>query len=374
MKFRIEQRTFEELLVNVAPAIPRRPPLPLLAAVEISAADTDRVTASVYDFEVAARASGTATAVVEAGSALVSGRLLAEVARLLPPTHPVEVFTDATDLHVGCEEIAFTLPLLPIDDYPALPPVPDVIGTVAGRELDDAVQAVTSAAGKDDTLPMLTGVKVEFHPSHLRLVATDRFRIGIRDVGWSPGARIAGEQQVHSVVVPAKALSEAVRTLQCAEINVAASSGDGVLGLRSEASHRTLRLMDQQFAPYDRHLIEDYSTSASVSTSELTTAVKRVALMATGHAQILLAVSDSSVELTAGGPTDGRARQMLPCSVSGEPTTVAFNAKFLIDALGASDSATTTIGLNGPTRAATFRPEPRTNTDRHILMPVRLPT
>ena len=126
-----------------------------------------------------------AAEVSETGTVLVSGRLLAEISRALP-AKPVEMVLDGTKVSVTCGASRFTLLTMPVEDYPALPAMPDVIGTVAGDQLAEAVAQVPVAARRDDTLPLLTGVRMEIEGDTMALLATDRYRLALRELRWTP--------------------------------------------------------------------------------------------------------------------------------------------------------------------------------------------
>ena len=141
------------------------------------------------------------------GQALVSGRLLAEITRSLPP-HPVDVALDGARLTISCASARFTLPTMPVEDYPRLPDMPATAGTVDGTLFATAVAQAAVAAGRDDTLPMLTGVRVEIVGDKLTLAATDRYRLAVRELEWQPTSDLDVQ-----VLVPARALADAAKSL-----------------------------------------------------------------------------------------------------------------------------------------------------------------
>jgi len=184
MKFAVDRDVLADAVAWTARAVPTRPPVPVLAGVLIDASADGTVTLSSFDYEVSAR--GTFPATVEReGSVLVSGRLLREIANALPHK-PVEFTLDGTKVSVTCGASRFTLATMPVDQYPSLPEMPEQSGTVDGATLQAAVAQVTSAASRDETLPILTGVRMEIEGSTISLLATDRYRLALRELPWKP--------------------------------------------------------------------------------------------------------------------------------------------------------------------------------------------
>ena len=181
MKFRVERDVFAEAVAWAARSLPTRPPLPVLAGLLIDAEDGG-LTLSSFDYEVSARVEVPAE-VSEPGSILVSGRLLADITRSLPD-RPVEVATEESDrkAQLVCGTSRFSLQTLPREDYPSLPAMPDAAGTLPGDVFAAAVAQVAVAVGRDDTLPVLTGIRVEFEGDRLVLAATDRYRLAVREL------------------------------------------------------------------------------------------------------------------------------------------------------------------------------------------------
>ena len=205
MRFVVERDALAEAVAWIARSLPSRPVLPVLSGLLLQAAPGG-LTLSCFDYEVSARVSIDAE-VAEPGTALVPGRLLAEITRSLPG-HPVEV-DDADDVTLTCGPASFSLVTLPIADYPRLPELPRLAGTVDGGVFATAIGQVTPAASRDDTLPVITGVNLEIEGDTITLVATDRYRLAIRELGWHP-AHAPGRS---TLLVPAKTLADAARMM-----------------------------------------------------------------------------------------------------------------------------------------------------------------
>jgi DNA polymerase-3 subunit beta len=317
----------------------------------------------------------------EPGRVLVPGRLLADIVRALP-AQPVEMRLEGTRVVLTCGAARFTLPTLPVEDYPALPAMPTTAGSLESDVFAAAVAQVALAAGRDDTLPVLTGVRIEIEGDQLTLAATDRYRLAVRTLPWKPGTPGLSA----TALVPARTLAETAKALTGGpEVLLALStggSGEGMIGFEGGGRRTTSRLLEGEFPKYRSLLPNESSAFAEVSTAPLVEAVKRVALVAARNAPVRLSFSADGVVLEAGGQDDAQASERLECgwqsSELGE-MSIAFNPQYLLDGLGAVDSDATTLSFTGPTRPAVLTgkrhsdTEPTSTADyRYLLMPVRL--
>ncbi|MGW4244374.1 DNA polymerase III subunit beta [Nocardia sp. NPDC004722] len=370
MKLRVERGALAEALSVVGAAVPRRPSIPVLAGIRIRA-EADSASVAGFDHEISSRSDIGGAEVAEPGTVLVSGRLLSEIAWALP-AHPVELRANEARLEILCGQSRFDLPLMAVEDYPELPTLPASAGTVDCAALREAVAQVAVAAGRDDTLPMLTGINVEFHSAFLRLVSTDRFRIAIRDLPWQPATPL--DDRSAGLLVPARAFTEIAKALSGPQIDIAACPNRTILGLRTGDQHHTLRTLDLPYAPYQRYLEDRRTATARLATAALLEAIKRVSLLSPRGTQIELTCSPTAIRLSAGDTTEGTAQETIPCEFEGDPVTVVFNPRYLLEGVTATHAESIELALNGPTRAATLRAD---HEDRpgltYVLMPVRPP-
>ena len=207
MKFRVERDVLADAVTWVARGLPNRPPVPVLAGVLIEASDEGTLTLSAFDYEVSAKIT-VAAEVAESGTVLVLGRLLADISRNLPD-RPIDVRTDGNKVEVTCGSSRFSLLLMPADDYPTLPSSPAISGTIAGDVFTQAVAQVAIAADRGDTLPILTGLRVEIEHDKITLLATDRYRLAMRELTWNPEATDAS----HISMFRARTLSRTLISL-----------------------------------------------------------------------------------------------------------------------------------------------------------------
>jgi DNA polymerase-3 subunit beta len=377
MKIRVERDGLADAVAWVARSLPSRPPVPVLGGVLLDAGsdegDTgDALTVSGFDYEVSAQVGVPAT-IAAGGKTLVSGRLLADITKALP-NHPVEIAVDGARVSITCGSAKFSLPTMPVEDYPALPEMPQRAGALAGEVFAEAVSQVAIAAGKDDTLPMLTGVRVEFNGGKLTLVATDRFRLAMREFEWEPADEVDT-----AVLVPARNLADAAKTLGGAgsTVELSLASGDGLLGLSGTGRRTTSRLLDAEFPKYRQLLPAEHNAAAIIEVSSLQDAIKRVSLVAERGTQVRLEFSDGGLRLTAGGDDEGSAEEELPVEFTGDPVTIAFNPGYLLDGLAAVRTDRAHLSFTTPSRPALIKPVGEDGSVAegylYLLMPVRLP-
>lgn len=372
MKLRVERDGFADAVAWAARILPQKAALPVLAGLRLEVGTDGALELSGFDYEVSAQAQVEAT-VAEAGAILVPGRLLAEIVRSLPP-QPIDLATDGSRVVVTCGSARFTLPTLPLEEYPTLPVMPTATGTVGSDAFAAAVSAVAIAAGRDDALPVLTGIRVEIEGEQVTLAATDRYRLAIRTLRWAP---IDPSLQT-TALVPARTLAEAAKSLTSgAEVTLslaADNAGEGLFGLAGAQRATTSRLLDGEFPKY-RSLLPDSSTAtATVDAAALMDAVRRVALVASRTSPVRLSFSPDGVSLEAGGVDEAEAHEALPGGFEGEPLTIAFNATYLLDGLSSLDSDEAQLAFTGPTKPAvlTGKPGDSATDHRYLLMPVRL--
>lgn len=374
MRFRVERDHLADSVAWAARSLPSRPSLPVLAGLLLSVAD-DVLTLSSFDYEVSARVEVPCD-VAEAGTMLVSGRLLADIARSLP-AQPVNVAIEGTRAIITCGRSSFTLPTLPIEDYPQLPSMPQSSGSVDGAVFAAAVAQVAIAAGRDDTLPTLTGIRMEIDGANVTLAATDRYRLAVREFVWRPDQTGA---QAHALV-PARTLADTAKSLAGADqVTIAlghGGSGEGLIGFEGHGRRTTTRLLDGEFPKYRTLLPSEASSVAQVDTAALIDAVKRVSLVAERNTPVRLHFSGSEVILRAGTGDDAQANEAVEASVEGDGLEIAFNHTYLLDGLAAVDAPVTAFSFTQPNRPAVLtgvrESEPAAGDDyRYLLMPVRL--
>ena len=393
MKIQVDRDALADAVAWTARALPARPAIPVLACMRLHAGEG--LTLSSFDYDVSAQASVPVVA-EEEGTVLVSGRLLAEITRSLP-ARPVEISADATRATLTCGSATFTLLTMPVEDYPTLPDMPPAAGSVGSDAFASAVSQSATAAARDDTLPGLTGIRIEIENDTLTLVCTDRYRLAVRELRWNP----VRPGLSASVLVPARALLDTARSLTSgAEVLIALGlpgeggrAGDGMIGFEGGGRRTTTRLLGGEFPPYRALLPGNPAAVGELATAAFSEAVKRVALVAERNTALRLSFSPGQAVLEAGTGDEAQATEVLEASYEfhGDPDgaqsdaggfrpeglEAAFNPQYLLDGLSAIDSDTARLAFTSPGKAVliTGKPGPDAETDfRYLLMPIRLGT
>jgi DNA polymerase-3 subunit beta len=373
VKFRLERDVLADAVAWAARTLPNRPTVPVLAGLRVDAADGE-VTFSSFDYEVSGRVSVPGE-VADPGTALVSGRLLADIARALP-NRPVDFAADSSKVSITCGNARFSLLLLPLEEYPALPVQPEASGTVDGALFADAVSQVAIAAGRDDMLPTLTGVRVEIEGERVVLAATDRYRLAVRELAWRPTRTDVSAR----ALVPARTLLDAAKTLGGGDVTLAlaGTDQDSLIGLSGGGRQTTSRLIDGEWVPnYERLFPAEPTTIARVEMSALIESAKRVALVAERNTPIHLSFEDEQVTLEAGSGDDAQASEALAASVEGPAIKTGFNPQYLQDGLQAIDAPFVYLSFTDPKKAAVLQGAESLEADpiteyRYLAMPVRV--
>ena len=386
MKIRLERDVLAEAVQWAARSLPLRPSVPILAGLLVRA-ESEGVTFSSFDYETSAQIHVKA-AVADEGQALVSGRLLADISRSLP-AKPVDITADDNKMELICGSARFTLQTLPVADYPSLPAMPEATGTVPSAAFAQAVAQVVVAAGRDELLPVFTGVRVEIDDDTISLLATDRYRMALKVLNWNPSR----PQVSATALVPARVLSDTSRSMTAGEeVTLSLSDGgvgDGIIGFQGHgpAGERqtTTRLLDGEF-PKVRHIMDTPALmNVRVSTAEAIAAAKRVALVAERNTSLRMLMSDGFVTLEAATGDQAQASEAIEATIDqpggGDPAVIAagFNPNYLLDALGAFDTPYVNFAFTAPSKPcqltglADLDSTPLTDY-RHVIMLMRLPS
>ncbi|WP_084955428.1 DNA polymerase III subunit beta [Thermoactinospora rubra] len=364
MKFRVNRDVLAEAVAWAARVLPTRPAAPVLSGLLLEAGE--ELTLSAFDYDVSAQATVDAE-VSEPGSVLVPGRLLAEISRSLPGDH-VDVVTEGAEAVLTCGSAEFGLVTMPVEDFPTMPKMPPKIGAIGGGVFATAVGQVAPAASRDDTLPMLTGVRVDIDGTAVTMAATDRYRIAAREFTWRPERADVSV----SAMIPARVLVDVAKALRGGEVAIA--MGGGVAGFESVGRSTTVRLLDEQFIDYRSRLTGDWPIRADVRVTPFVEAIKRVALVAERNTAIRLTFTKGQVTVQAGGGELGRGVEVLDCDLRGGEIEIGFQSQFLLDGLTGVESEYARINMDSPTRPALITDVPGDAEPefRYLVMSLRL--
>lgn len=378
MKYRTNREDFANATAWVARQLPNRPPTPIMAGILIKA-EGNTLTLAGFDYETSTQVTVSAEIDIE-GSIVVSGKLLADITKSLP-SKPLDASMDGNTLTLKCGASKFTLPTMSVEDYPTLPVLPVNSGSVDADVYAQAIAQVSIAAGRDDTLPMMTCVKVEIEGDKITLAATDRFRLAIRELTWTPGPYVAEQL---SALIPAKTLTDTAKSVTGSDVALAIGGDSGLFGFIADGRQVTTRMVDSEFPKFRQLIPAQHDSLAVVEIGPLVDAVKRMSVVAERGAQVRLAFDGETVTLSSGG-AEGSGEESLPAVISGPGLTIAFNPQYLTESLGAVDGNYVQLGFTKPGRPAIIQasegeiaegdgPFPASHGSHvQLLMPVRMP-
>ncbi|MGI9226832.1 MAG: DNA polymerase III subunit beta, partial [Candidatus Nanopelagicaceae bacterium] len=309
------------------------------------------------------------------GKVLVPGKLLAEISRSLP-NKPITIALDGSRILVTSGSAKFTLPTLSIDEYPNLPELPQTTGVIASDIFATAVSQVAIAAGRDDSLPTLTGVHVEINEDVVTLAATDRYRLAVREFTWQPSAPGVST----TALLRARTIADAAKSLVGSK-NVSLSfapstSNDRLAGFAGDGKSMTSRMLDGTFPPYRHLLPQEVTTTAVVEVAPFLESVRRVALVTDKTVPLRLEFTDGAVSLEAGTGEEAQATESIDIKLNGEAISIAFNPVFLAEGLQAVGTAFVQISFTGSNKPAILMGKmdqggQAIDNYRYLLMPMR---
>jgi len=372
MKFLVEPTELVDAVNWVARSLSTRPIKPELLGIMIDV-DTS-ITLTGSDLETSTKAILKAD-ISAKGKVLVPGRLLADIARSLP-NKPITFTLDGSRVLVTAGTAKFTLPTLSVNEYPTLPELPETAGVIPSDVFANAVNQVAIAAGKDDSLPTLTGVHIEISQNKITLAATDRYRLAVRELNWqakSPDIEV-------NTLVRARTLSDAAKSLTAhSQVTLALSptgSNERLIGFLSELKTMTSRTLDGTFPPF-KHLLPSESTAeATIEVAPFLDSVRRVALVTDKTVPLRLIFGNNTLQLEAGAGEDAQATEELEIIYTGEPINIAFNPQYLTDGLQAIGTPFVQINFTGDKKPAVLTGKHELSGTRdisyqYLLMPMR---
>ena len=372
MKFVVERDSLVDAVNWVSKSISNRPITTALLGIVIDA--TDEIVLSGSDLETAAKAKFKAE-ISQKGKVLVPGKLLADISRSLP-AKPITFTLEGSRVLVSAGSAKFTLPTLPLVEYPTLPELPSASGSLNSDLFATAVNQVAIAAGKDDSLPTLTGVFVEINKNQITLAATDRYRLAVRELTWS-----AQDANIETTsLLRARTLADAAKSLiGSSQVTIAlapTTTNEKLVGFISEGKTMTSRVLDGSFPPY-RHLLPSESTAnAIIEVAPLLDSVRRVALVTDKTVPLRLNFSNNTLQLEAGTGDEAQATEKLDINYKGEDINIAFNPTFLTDGLTAIGTAFVNISFTGANKPAVLTGQTEAGSApisnyKYLLMPMR---
>ena len=374
MKFRVDRDVLAEAVTWTARSLSPRPPVPVLSGLLLKA-EAGTVSLSSFDYETSARLGNPGGHPRMRAPSWCPGGCWQTSAAAFPPLRSKSK-PMATKSRSPAAEAASTWPPCPRPSTRRCRHLPTISGTVPGDAFAQAVSQVIIAASKDDTLPILTGVRMEIEDDLITLLATDRYRLAMREVPWKPVTPGIST----SALVKSKTLNEVAKTLGgSGDINLALADDDSrLIGFESGGRTTTSLLVDGDY-PKIRSLFPDSTPiHATVQTQELVEAVRRVSLVAERNTPVRLAFTQGLLNLDAGTGEDAQASEELEAQLSGEDITVAFNPHYLVEGLSVIETKYVRFSFTTAPKPAMITAQAEADGEdqddyRYLVMPVRLP-
>jgi DNA polymerase-3 subunit beta len=367
MKFSIDREAFTGQLGVAVRAATTRSAIQTLSGVLLRA-EEDRVELQATDMELGIRISLPA-AVERPGVAVVPGRLLLDVARSLPKDElSLEYRAAEQDVELVAGPSRFHLRTLPSEDFPKLPSADGAASVrMPAGAFVETVGRVARSASRDETRPHLTGVLVSAGERELRMVATDSYRLSVKETPLDEA--LEGSLEAN---VPARTLQELARIALAAgpdHIGIAALENQVIFDLGDVVL--SSRLVEGRFPNYRQLLPETYEHELRVPRAELLEVVRRMSLLAQKNAPLRLRFSEGELEISAQTPDLGDASEKLPVPFNGEPFEIGFNPEFLRDGLESAESEELVVKLISPLRPGLIQSGDEGGF-LYLIMPIRL--
>jgi DNA polymerase-3 subunit beta len=363
VKFRCDRDALSEALQTVQRGVSSRPGIPALTGVLMEAAEDGRLTLTTTDLEVSARLS-VEVQTQETGIALVPARLLGDTVKSLSDA-PVEFEADRSQANLRCAAYEGTLRLLPAEDFPGVQEATGTRVSVEAGRFAEAVSQVGRAASRDEARPVLTGVLLEISREGVVLVATDSYRLSIRDL-------VATAEAEAKAIVPERALSEAGRAASADEKStVELFVDEAQVAFRVGRLTLTSRLIEGEFPNYRQLMPDAHESRLTISRQQLLDAVRRVGLLARDTTPVRLEFNALGVKLSSSSPDLGQAVETVEARYEGDDLTVAFNPQYLADGLTAATGETVRVDVRDGLKPGVVRGDGDEFT--YLVMPVRLP-
>ncbi len=366
MKLTIKRTELVAKLSVVSRAVSTRAATQALSGILLSASE-NAVALTATDGEMGLRTEMEA-GVDGAGTALLPGRLLAELARSLgDESVEIELRDSERDVEIRSGGSSFHLRTLAAEDFPHLPEEGEEPLKIPAAALAETVDLVARAASRDDMRPVLTGVLVSASGQEMTMVATDSYRLAVKRTELE--SPVGGELEAN---IPAKALRELGRLVGAGEVEeVAVSLLSNQALFRAGPILLNTRLIDGQFPNFRQLLPESYEHDVRLPRAEFLDVARRVSQLAQRNAPLRLAFSQGELKVSASTPDVGDAEETMPAAFDGEPLEIGFNPEFLRDGIESVAGEEVVLRLISPLRPGLLQPVD--NEDfRYLVMPIRL--
>jgi len=364
MKCTVDRDALLRHLQVAGRGVSTRTSIQVLAGIQLAARDGE-LHLAVTDMELSVRTRLTAE-VDSDGVVVVPGKLLVDIVRLMGGDTVTLELREGT-LTVTSDQSTYTLNTFDVEDFPQLPATGGQLFSVDKDAFLHTVQAVSRAASQDESRPVLTGVKVQISSERLTMVATDSYRLSVKDTNITTDL-----PDVSEAIVPARALDELVRIAEAspaATLAVGIEANQILFGI--DETWVTARRIEGQFPNHTQLIPQAFEHVATIDRAELLEVVNRTRLMAQRNSPLRLAFNDGTLTISASTQDVGAATESLPIQYDGEELTIGFNADFLRDGIQSVEGDTIALQLISPLRPGLIKGDSESFV--YLIMPVRLP-
>lgn len=356
-----------EKLQTVLKTVATKSSMPVLSGIRITAGGDGKVELASTDMELSLRLTMEAK-VEKEGAAVLPGRLLTDVVRSLPAGELTLDFNEKEQLaEITSSQADFKLNCLPVEDFPRLPELPEAGAfEIEAGPLINTINTVARAASRDETRPVLTGILARFATDKIKLVATDSYRLSVRETEVKTSIKEKKE-----VVIPRASLEELARLFEQGDgKKISVAVVDGQIIFASGEILLTSRLIEGQFPNYQQLLPDEFKVEVAIDREEFLDVVGRIGLMAQKNAPLRLKLEQGSLAISAQTPQVGEARESIPLKYSGEEVEIGFNPEYLRDGIDSVSEEKVVIRLISPLRPGLLKGSG--DDFLYLIMPVRL--
>lgn len=371
MKVEIDSASLADAVAWTTRVIDTRPANPILAGIRLEAID-GTLQLSAFNYEISARHHIEA-GIDEPGTALVLGKLLADITKSLP-SQKTYLSTDGSTMTINSGKSTFTLQLMPDAEYPDLPVVPAKLGQVDAPTFTQAVAQAGVAVSREENRPVLTGIRIQFLGDKVTMTATDRFRLSRSSFSWTPETPDIDT----TTLVRGSLLRDVSRSLDEHQNVVLDFDADtpSLLGFENAGRVSTSQIIDGEFPAVDRLFADEYPIQAVINKQALISAIKRVALVAERNAPIRMVFEGQELTLSAGAVDEAQATETIDIDMDGDDITVAFNPSYLIEGLSAITEPFVRMKMTTAVKPVEFNGQQEADSDesmdyRYLLVPMR---
>lgn len=371
MKVEINSQALADAVAWTTRVIDARPATPILAGVRLEAID-GILQLSAFNYAISARHHIEA-GIDEAGTALVLGKLLADITKSLP-SEKTYLSTDGSTMTITSGKSTFTMQLMPDNEYPDLPVVPAKLGQVDSPTFMQAVNQASVAVSREENRPVLTGIRVQFQGDKVIMSSTDRFRLSRSSFTWTPE-----NPDINTTALVRGALLRDVARSLDEHQNIVLDfdpESPSLLSFENAGRISTSQLIDGEFPAVDRLYADEYPIHAIIDKQSLIGAIKRVSLVAERNAPIRMAFAGQELTLSAGTVDEAQAKEIIDIDMDGDDITVAFNPSYLIEGLSAISEPFVRMKMTTAVKPVEFNGQQEADSDesmdyRYLLVPMR---